>query len=81
MADDSSNMETKEVLKPESIHPTGSTDTIDQHQKITSDVFAQGGLTRFYVPIDKYEGRHRYDPTAEWTEAEEKTLIRKVRRQ
>ena len=31
-----------------------------------------------YVPIHNYEGRHRYDPKAEWTPEEEKRLIRKV---
>ncbi|KAL9601527.1 MAG: hypothetical protein Q9219_002479 [cf. Caloplaca sp. 3 TL-2023] len=35
-------------------------------------------LERYYAPIDTYEGRHRYDPTATWTEAEERALIRKT---
>ncbi|PNH64238.1 hypothetical protein VD0002_g4352 [Verticillium dahliae] len=29
-------------------------------------------------PDHKYEGRHRWDPTATWTEAEEKSVIRKT---
>ncbi|KAL4985014.1 major facilitator superfamily domain-containing protein [Aspergillus falconensis] len=37
-----------------------------QHKK--GDVF----------PTPEYEGRHRYDPSAEWTEKEEKTLVRKL---
>ena len=35
-------------------------------------------LERYYVPIDTYEGRHRYDPKATWTKAEESALIRKL---
>ena len=35
-------------------------------------------LEKYYVPIEKYEGRHRYDPKATWTEAEEKSLIRRL---
>ena len=35
-------------------------------------------LEKYYVPIDTYEGRHRYDPKATWTHAEEKALIRKL---
>lgn len=31
-----------------------------------------------YEPIPEYEGRHRYDPFAEWTEREEKRLVKKV---
>ena len=35
-------------------------------------------LERFYAPIDSYEGRHRYDPKATWSRAEETALIRKL---
>ncbi|KAL8780114.1 MAG: hypothetical protein Q9194_001084 [Teloschistes cf. exilis] len=35
-------------------------------------------LDRYYVPIDTYEGRHRYDPKATWTLEEEKALIRRL---
>ncbi|KAL9042208.1 MAG: hypothetical protein Q9214_003850, partial [Letrouitia sp. 1 TL-2023] len=31
----------------------------------------------FYIPIGKYEGRHRYDPKFEWEPKEERRLIRK----
>lgn len=40
--------------------------------------FAAGGGNRFYKPIAKYEGTHRYDPQLEWTEHEEKALIRRL---
>lgn len=42
------------------------------------EAFAEGGSTKFYEPIPEYEGRHRWDPTAEWTPAEEKKLVRTV---
>ncbi|KAJ9157056.1 MFS general substrate transporter [Coniochaeta hoffmannii] len=53
-------------------------DSDDSHQYVTGDVFAQGGQQQFYEPIAEYEGRHRYDPTAQWTEAEEKRLVRRL---
>lgn len=43
------------------------------------EVFAVGADVQLYEPIAQYEGRHRYDPTAEWTEKEEKKLVRRVR--
>ena len=35
-------------------------------------------LDKYYVPIEAYEGRHRYDPKATWSETEERSLIRKL---
>jgi hypothetical protein len=32
-----------------------------------------------YAPIEKYEGTHRFDPKATWTEEEELSLVRRVR--
>ncbi|CEJ91846.1 Putative Phthalate transporter [[Torrubiella] hemipterigena] len=43
-----------------------------------STVFASGGDVKLYEPIDEYEGKHRYDPSAQWTEKEEKVLVRKM---
>ena len=40
--------------------------------------FDTSSLDDYYKPIDTYEGRHRYDPTFEWTPAEEKRVVRKV---
>ncbi|KAL3456370.1 major facilitator superfamily domain-containing protein [Aspergillus heterothallicus] len=42
------------------------------------DAYVGGGAVELYEPIPEYEGRHRYDPTAEWTEAEEKKLVRRL---
>lgn len=49
-------------------------------QKIngSSGVLAAGGSVELYAPIAAYEGKHRYDPTAEWTEKEEQVLLRRV---
>ena len=40
--------------------------------------FETSGLEPYYKPIDKYEGRHRYDPDFEWEPVEEKRVVRKV---
>jgi hypothetical protein len=47
-------------------------------KQLAGAAYAEGGLTKFYAPIPEYEGRHRWDPTAEWTDAEEKRLVRRV---
>lgn len=44
----------------------------------TGGAFIAGVSAEYYEPIAEYEGRHRYSPTAEWTEKEEKKLVRKV---
>ena len=36
------------------------------------------GLKDAYVPIDAYEGKHRWDVDFEWTEEEEKKIIQRV---
>lgn len=33
---------------------------------------------RYYKPIPEYEGIHRWDPDFEWTEEEEKAVVRRV---
>lgn len=34
-------------------------------------------LADVIAPHDNYEGKHRFDPTATWTEAEERAVVRK----
>ena len=65
-------------LKP-SLSPSisDSADSSDRNH-VTGDSFVVGASAEFYEPIPEYEGRHRYDPTAQWTEKEEKRLLRKV---
>lgn len=40
--------------------------------------FDNHGLQKHYIPIDTYEGKHRFDPRATWSVEEEKRLVRKV---
>ena len=62
--------------------PTSDTDSETaktwEDEQVQGETFAKGGKVRFYKPIDTYEGRHRWDPNAEWTEQEEKKVVRKV---
>jgi hypothetical protein len=48
----------------------------------TKEYFASGEdgnkLVHHFVPIATYEGYHRFDPEATWTEEEENKLIKKV---
>lgn len=41
-------------------------------------VIALGGNLDNYRPIAEYEGAHRFDPSYQWTENEEKRLVRRV---
>lgn len=66
------------------ISGTSSTDESDKEfqQTITTvgkSTFDSGAGHHLYRPIDSYEGIHRWDPDFEWTENEEKRIVRKVR--
>ena len=41
-------------------------------------VFSDSRVAEFYEPIEKYEGRHRFDPRATWSDEEERKLVRRV---
>lgn len=41
-------------------------------------VFDDHAAAEFYRPVEKYEGKHRFDPTATWTPEEERNLVRRV---
>jgi len=53
-------------------------EVIREAKQASGEAFATGGATRYYEPIDSYEGKHRWDPKAEWTEEEEKKVVRKL---
>jgi hypothetical protein len=46
---------------------------------IHGSVFDDSRAAQFYQPVEKYEGRHRFDPSATWTSEEEQRLVRTVR--
>ncbi|MCJ1434530.1 hypothetical protein MMC27_003899 [Xylographa pallens] len=50
----------------------------DIKDSMHADIDDDDDLRKFYEPIATYEGRHRYDPKAQWTLQEEKTLVRRL---
>lgn len=63
----------------ESKEGSGYDTPIGDVKQAKGEAYAEGGSSRYYEPIPEYEGRHRWDPTAEWTPSEEKRLVRRVR--
>lgn len=64
-----------------SVKSTRSSSDEDEHANentIYGSVFSDSRAQEFYKPIEKYEGRHRFDMHATWTEQEEKALVRRV---
>ncbi|KAL5003232.1 major facilitator superfamily domain-containing protein [Aspergillus recurvatus] len=57
------------------------TDDSDREQgrpKFKKSTFSAAEDPRFYKPIDSYEGLHRWDPDFEWTDEEERRIVRKI---
>jgi hypothetical protein len=55
------------------------TDDEPERLKHTGDTtFDNAEGVRFYKPMPKYEGLHRWDPKFEWKPEEEKKLVKKV---
>jgi hypothetical protein len=79
------------LTAPETVYPdVAKTDIAASASASESDVnsaglakgqtFAGSGLhSRFYKPLDSYEGKHRYDPDFDWEPEEERKVVRKVR--
>ena len=61
-----------------------SLETVDDSRDIENEdnaddsVFNNNKAFDIYKPIEKYEGRHRFDPRAVWSSSEEKKLVRRV---
>jgi len=53
-------------------------DSNDAVVKNVNNVFDAPEAAQLYKPIEGFEGTHRFDPSATWTQAEEKALVRKV---
>lgn len=69
----------KGLKESDSGSATSSSVRLGDESLLPSDVYAEGGQqSRFYEPIPEFEGRHRWDPNAEWTDAEETRLIRRA---
>ncbi|OAQ67534.1 transporter [Purpureocillium lilacinum] len=68
-------------VPPEEVSPnlSDTTPSISSESKpqphTTAAVVAAGASAGHYEPIAEYEGRHRYDPTAEWDPKEEQRLL------
>lgn len=69
------------VNVPSTAKSTRSSSDEDEHANentIYGSVFSDSRAQDFYKPIEKYEGRHRFDMHATWSEDEEKNLVRRV---
>lgn len=52
--------------------------TINDDHNADGSVFSDPRAVEIYKPIEKYEGRHRFDLHATWSADEEKRLVRRV---
>lgn len=50
----------------------------ESHSNKAEGTFEAGDNHHIFRPIDSYEGLHRWDPYFQWTEQEEKKVVRKV---
>ena len=69
------------TARPEtSVVPSTSSkeDVHSNNNDIQQSVFADSQAAEYYEPIEKYEGRHRFDPHATWSDEEERKLVRRV---
>jgi hypothetical protein len=57
---------------------TSSDSSSDQSLISDRKTFLTAGLRDAYIPIDKYEGKHRWDVNFQWTPEEEKAVVREV---
>ncbi|KAF3923188.1 hypothetical protein ABW20_dc0109463 [Dactylellina cionopaga] len=61
------------------VSPVSDDSSDDGSVKGRGVTFANSGLDDdLYLPVEKYEGLHRYDPKFEWDPKEEKKLVRKI---
>ncbi|KAJ5632900.1 hypothetical protein N7490_009239 [Penicillium lividum] len=79
---EASDYDSKDKIKIKSRSDSSASSTEDR-RGIVKNVDCAFDTTedpRFYKPIESYEGYHRWDPEFEWTEAEEKAVVRKLDR-
>ncbi|KAL4959714.1 putative transporter [Aspergillus stella-maris] len=65
------------VVESDSSSDSGAKDH-RRYKEYNEAAFDQSEDPRFYKPIPEYEGINRWDPDFDWTEEEEKRLVRKV---
>ncbi len=53
-------------------------DELGNENTIYGSVFSDSRAQEFYKPIEKYEGRHRFDMHATWSDDEERKLVRRA---
>ncbi|CAI7667610.1 transporter [Penicillium manginii] len=76
---DAENYDTKVAPRVESASDSES--TLTGHRETAKNVDCAFDTTedpRYYKPIPEYEGYHRWDPEFEWTEEEEKAVVKKI---
>lgn len=71
----------KDIAKIEPQSDSASASSLEDRRgvvKVIDSTFDTTEDPRFYRPNEDYEGYHRWDPEFEWTEEEEKAIIKKV---
>ncbi|KAK2741758.1 hypothetical protein FQN57_005502 [Myotisia sp. PD_48] len=66
------------AVKPLATDTSEATEQNEAAALRTDGTFHNLGTSRYYKPMPKYEGLHRWDPEFEWEKAEEKKLVRKL---
>lgn len=75
------NLDTKAVPQVSTTSDSDSSSSFSGRQGYIKPVDCAFDTTedpRYYKPIPEYEGIHRWDPDFEWTEEEEKAVVKKV---
>jgi len=61
--------------------PSSTTSSLDEDSNKPSKnkgIFVAPEALEVYRPVKEFEGAHRFDPAAKWTDEEEQKLVRKV---
>ncbi|TDZ25838.1 putative transporter [Colletotrichum sidae] len=66
-----------EATNPKRVSDSGK-DAVSVYQDSDSPVVGRENLSDLVPPHETYEGRHRWDPAATWTAAEERKVVRKT---
>ncbi|CEJ56950.1 Putative Permease of the major facilitator superfamily [Penicillium brasilianum] len=71
--------DTKAVPQVSSTSDSDSSSSLGGRRGVIKDcAFDTTEDPRYYKPIPEYEGYHRWDPEYEWTEEEEKAVVKKI---